>query len=180
MANELLKNAQGDAVPQKLADGAGVSAGDLNGDETVWAIFEDPAQGGGSTLDDVVVQLQNGSFEISAIDDSVANTSSEAFENGTSIESDSNLRTSLVQAGARELSGIVTRLSSSYDVDIEWLDGPAGNVIQTESVASGVSAGTQTTFNVPARSPYVNVLVADEDNSGSLGAGDVSASYHLR
>ena len=64
MANELLKNSDGDAVPQKLADSSTLSAGDLTGDDTAWSIFKDPAQGGGSTLQDIVNQLQNGSFEI--------------------------------------------------------------------------------------------------------------------
>lgn len=78
MANELLKNSDGDAVPQKLADGSTLSAGDLTGDDTAWSIFKDPAQGGGSTLQDIVNQLQNGSFEIGSpvgleADDSAGN-----------------------------------------------------------------------------------------------------------
>jgi hypothetical protein len=202
MANELLKNAEGDAVPQKLADGTSVSASDLNGDDTVWAIFDDPAQGGGSTLNDIVTQLQNGAFGIDTISDNIAleaddgegtsgdiyrtnnalhtyetNTlSAEAFENGTSLSSGSTLSTSLSQAGARKLSGIVTRATTSYDIQINWLDSAGGNVVQTESIASGVAGGTQTTFDVPARSPYAQVQVID---AGS-GSGEVNGSYHLR
>jgi len=63
MANELLKSPEGDAVPQNLKDGVSVSASDLDGDDTVWEIFDDPAQGGGSTLQDVVDDL-NGTLEV--------------------------------------------------------------------------------------------------------------------
>jgi hypothetical protein len=337
MANELLKNANGDAVPQKLADGATLSASDLNGDDSVWAIFDDPAQGGGSTLDDIVSQLQNGAFEIGTISDPVVleaddgggtfgeiyrtnnalhayldgqasnisvdletdnagiatestlsniasalasnggdtlqveqqtpvqledsggtnidpatstdvgnvksaigdettasqsadssvsatvierlsafvdalnsgladdeirvdlvsdslsgdvdvnlnnqsssvetdTASAEAFENSTSLSSGGTLSAPLSQTGARKLSGIVTRSTTSYGVQINWLDSVGGNVIQTESIASDVAAGTQTAFDVPARSPYAEVEVVD---AGS-GSGAVNASYHLR
>lgn len=72
------------------------------------------------------------------------------------------------------LSGVVNRGTTSYDVDIEWLT-DAGNVAYTESVASGVAAGTETTFDVAARSHRANVVVSD---AGS-GSGDVTGSAHI-
>ena len=72
------------------------------------------------------------------------------------------------------LTGIVERASTSYDVDIVWLDA-AGNEILTESVASGVTAGNQTTFDQAARSPYAIVRVSD---AGS-GSGDADAAVYI-
>lgn len=99
-----------------------------------------------------------------------------AFENGTALGSGGNISNSLGVPGAESLSGVVTRATTSYDLDIEWLDGAGGNVIQTESIASGTAGGTQTTFDVPARSPYCNVVVSD----AGAGSGAVDLTAHLR
>ena len=210
MANELLKNSEGDAVPQKLADDATISGVDLNGDESVWTIFQDPAQGGGATLNDIVDQLENGEYKIGTINDSISlevedgegsfaeiyrtanalhvylagqavdittkNASDKEFENGTVLPSGNTLTTPLSQVGAQKLSGIVTRDATSYDVEVAWLDADSGDVVIIESIASGVASGDQTTFDIPARSPYAEVRVVD---SGG-GDGLVTASYHLR
>lgn len=77
-------------------------------------------------------------------------------------------------ADGATLSGVVSRATTSYDVDIEWLD-ETGAVAYTESVASGVAAGTETTFDVAARSPRANVVVSD---AGS-GSGDVTGSAYI-
>jgi len=77
-------------------------------------------------------------------------------------------------ADGATLSGVVNRDTTSYDVDVEWVDGQ-GNVAYTESVASGVVAGTETTFDVVARSPQANVVVTD---AGS-GNGTVTGSAYI-
>lgn len=98
-----------------------------------------------------------------------------AYENGTSLGSGNSLDNTLHQPGAESLSGSVTRASTSYDVDAIWQD-ESGNDIETESLASGVAAGTQTTFDVPARAPNVKLQVSD---AGS-GSGAVDLVAHLR
>jgi len=72
------------------------------------------------------------------------------------------------------VSGVVDRPTTSYDVDLIWLN-EAGNELNTESAASGVAGGTQTTFDVAARSHRCKVVVSD---AGS-GSGDVTASARI-
>lgn len=72
------------------------------------------------------------------------------------------------------VSGVVTRDSTNYDVDLVWQDSE-GNDIITESVASGVTAGNNTSFDVAARSSRCKVKVSDA-NSGS---GDVDGVANM-
>jgi len=72
------------------------------------------------------------------------------------------------------VSGIVQRDTTNYDVNLIWLD-EQGNELITESVASGVTAGNQTSFDVAARSHRCIVEVAD---AGS-GSGDVDGSAQI-
>jgi len=81
----------------------------------------------------------------------------------------------LKQPGAEQLSGAVTRDNTTYNVDVVWQDAD-GNDIETESLASAVAAGTQTTFDVPARSPKAKLQI-DDDGSGS---GQYDLIAHLR
>lgn len=107
--------------------------------------------------------------------DPTANVSAEAFENGTSLAADGTLTTSLAASSAETLVGRVSRASTSYDVTIDWKD-DAGNVLFTDTIASGVAAGTETSINEAAVSPYCNVNVVD---AGSA-SGAVTSSLHLR
>lgn len=102
-------------------------------------------------------------------------TFDKAFENDTALGSGKTLKNTLKQPGADKLSGSVTRDSNNYNLKIDWLD-DSGNTIETESVATGVSSGTQTTFDKPARSPYATIKVAD---SGG-GSGTVDLVAHFR
>lgn len=72
------------------------------------------------------------------------------------------------------VSGLVERATTNYDVNLIWLD-EQGNELVTESIASGVSAGTQTSFDKAARSHRCVVEVAD---AGS-GSGDVKGSAQI-
>jgi hypothetical protein len=98
-----------------------------------------------------------------------------ASENSTALGSGNTLSNTLKQPGADSLSGSVTRASTKYDLTIDWLDA-SGSVIESESIASDVSSGTQTTFDKPARSPFATVKVAD---AGS-GSGKVDLVAHFR
>lgn len=89
---------------------------------------------------------------------------------GESLGSGETNDHSLAQSGADQLSGVVTRDSTSYDIDVVWQDRD-GTDIETESIASGVGGGSQTTFDLPARSPYATLQVSD--------AGSSSGSYDL-
>jgi len=94
-----------------------------------------------------------------------------AFENGTAVGSGGSTSESLSAEGADTLRGRVTRDSTAYDVTVEWEDS-AGNVLFTDTIASGVTAGTETTINEGAISPHCTVTVAD---NGS-GSGAVTAT----
>lgn len=96
-------------------------------------------------------------------------------DTGVSIGSGETETVKLRQPGAQKLSGSVTRSSTSYDVDVDWLD-ENDNVVESESIASGVAAGDQTTFDEPARSPRANLKISD---AGS-GSGDADYTAHLR
>jgi hypothetical protein len=100
---------------------------------------------------------------------------SEAIENGTGLASGASISNSLGVPGAESVSGVVTRASTSYDVDLEWTDG-AGTVIQTESIVAAAGGGVQTTFDVPARAENCNVVVSDA--GGASGAVDLTV--HMR
>lgn len=99
----------------------------------------------------------------------------EAFENQTSLASGGTVENALAAPGADTLEGRVVRGTTSYDVTIEWLDAPGGNVIFTTSVATGVAAGTETAISETAQSPYCNVIVAD----AGAGSGAVDAILNL-
>lgn len=101
-------------------------------------------------------------------------TGDTVFKSGASLGSGETDNHILKQPGADKLSGSVTRKSTNYNVDIVWQDGD-GNDIETESVASGVGGGTQTTFDVTARSPYAKLQIGD-DGSGS-GTYDLTAHF---
>lgn len=100
---------------------------------------------------------------------------SQVIENSTSLSSGGTVTNSLQNAKADSLSGVVTRASTNYNVDIDWKDGN-GNVIQTESIASGAGGGSQTTFDVPARSAYADLKVSDDGSSS--GAVNLVARLH--
>jgi hypothetical protein len=128
----------------------------------------DPAIKGGASLQVIVDAVSEAALAIVGDADT-------AYEKGTSVGSGGSTSASLKNRGAEALSGGVTRATTSYDVDVEWKDDD-GNVRFTESVASGATAGTLTTLDLPARAPRVNVVVSD---AGS-GSGAVDATYHLR
>jgi len=73
------------------------------------------------------------------------------------------------------ITGIANRASTSYDLDLEYLDAN-GNVVDTVSVASGVAAGTATTFDKALRATRVNVKISD---AGS-GSGDATLTAVIR
>lgn len=87
-----------------------------------------------------------------------------AFENGTSLGSGETISRNLEAQAGESITGKVKRASTSYNVNIEWLD-DSGNVLFTESVASAVSGGDTTTFSVTARSPHANFKVSDDGSS---------------
>jgi hypothetical protein len=106
-------------------------------------------------------------------------TSRGAYFKGSTIDSGENVKR-IVEARPEQLgdgatvSGVVQRDTTNYDVNLIWVDDD-GNEVVTESVASNVSAGTQTTFDVAARSNKCKVQV---DDAGS-GSGDVDGSAYL-
>ena len=132
MANELLKNADGDPVPQVLADGATISATDLtSGDTSQWAIFDDPASD--TTLTAVRDALQ-------ALDDALASNGTDQVRTDiTSISSPSTIESgqkTVSSAGTAEaLVGTSTPISEG--VTIKALAGNGGTVYVGDS---GVSA----------------------------------------
>lgn len=97
------------------------------------------------------------------------------YENDTALGSGEDDKHTLKQPGAAQLSGSVTRQSTSYDLNVIWLDTDETE-IETESVASGVAGGTQTTFDVPARSPRAAVQIVD----AGAGTGAYDLVAHLR
>lgn len=104
---------------------------------------------------------------------------SSAFMNGQSISSGGSAKRELKlrdpdQDEVDNLNLVVTRATTSYDVNIIWCDSDF-NELETESVASGVTAGTQTTASQTVRSPYAKVEVADA-GSGS-GDADLAATF---
>lgn len=105
----------------------------------------------------------------------VQERSAEAIESGTAIASGGSNTNTLSAVAAERVSGIITRASTQYDVELRWQDGN-GNTIQTETVASSVAGGTQTTFDVPARSETCVLAVVD---SGSA-SGAVDLTAHMR
>lgn len=103
-------------------------------------------------------------------------TSADVSQTDTALGNGATDEYALSQPGARELDGLVKRASTAYDVTVEWLSGPNGNVIQTDSVGSGVAGGTVTQIDLTAKSPWCNVKIAD---SGG-GTGEYDAAVHLR
>lgn len=101
-------------------------------------------------------------------------TGDTVFKSGESLGSGETDTHTLKQPGADKLSGSLTRDSTAYNIDVTWQDSD-GNDLETESLASSVSGGTQTTFDVVARSPYA-VLKVDDDGSGS-GSYDLTAHF---
>ncbi len=80
-----------------------------------------------------------------------------------------------------KLKGAYYRDSSSYDVDLKWMD-DAGNVIITESLASGqtsTGSGNVQTCDTAARSNYVEIVISDEDSTGSAGSGAAYGIFHI-
>jgi len=65
--------------------------------------------------------------------------------------------------------------TDSYTLNVVWLDDD-DTEIETESIASGVAGGTQTTFDVPARSPNAKIEVTD----AGAGSGAYDLTAHLR
>lgn len=72
------------------------------------------------------------------------------------------------------VSILVERATTNYDVNVVWQD-EDGNDIITESLATGVTAGTQSSHDVAARSNRCKVEVVD---AGS-GSGAVDGSAYL-
>lgn len=77
-------------------------------------------------------------------------------------------------ADGATIKGRVNRATTSYDVDVVWVD-DQGNEVLTESLASGVAAGTATNIDQAARSPNAIVRVSD---AGS-GSGDVDGTAYM-
>lgn len=105
----------------------------------------------------------------------VRGESADAYESGTALASGGSLTNSLSSDAAESVSGIVSRATTAYDLDIAWKNA-LGTVILTESIAAGVTGGTQTTFDVPARAPQCDVIVSD----AGAGSGAVDLTAHLR
>lgn len=102
-------------------------------------------------------------------------TGNTATANSESLGNGATDSYELGQAGADKLSGAVTRDNTAYDVDVVWQDQNRDD-IETESIASNVSGGNQTTFDVAARSPYAKLEISD---SGS-GSGSYDLVAHFR
>lgn len=101
--------------------------------------------------------------------------SDEAFENGTALASGGTITNSVAAKDVTTLAGRVVRASTSYNVVVDWKDA-AGNVLFSDTVASGVTAGTETSLNETAISPYCDVTIED---AGSA-SGAVTATIFLR
>lgn len=102
-------------------------------------------------------------------------THDQAVANDASLASGSALSRSVVAQGAETLRGRVVRASTSYDLAVDWEDSN-GNVLFTDTIATGVAAGTETALNEPAISPYATVRVID----AGAASGSVTLSAHLR
>jgi len=96
------------------------------------------------------------------------------FEVDEGIPAGDHLSISFSEPGAERLSGQI-QLSDSYDVDIEWRE-KSGNVVRTESVASGVSGGTWTDIDQTLKSAYFNVVITNDTASPQ----SLLATLHVR
>lgn len=99
-----------------------------------------------------------------------------AFMNGRTVGSgeSESVQVEIRDPSRRDVDNLnlsVTRASSSYDLNVYWQDAN-GNDVEKESVATGVSSGTQTQKSLTIRSPYAKIEVADESSTGSAGSGD--------
>lgn len=94
------------------------------------------------------------------------------LKTGLTIESDATESKTFDIPGADVVTGRIDR-SSSYSVDIVYLD-PAGNKIDTESVASSTTGLTE--FNEDVHSPNTRVEVSDESSSSD----DASIAVQIR
>ena len=98
----------------------------------------------------------------------------EAFANGaTLLANDTVAAASLAASGAERIRGQVTS-SGGYDVQAVWQD-DAGNTIRTETLATGVTGGNWTDIDVVAKSPYVDIVVADTSGADQT----VDATVHV-
>lgn len=103
------------------------------------------------------------------------------FWNGKALGSGENIKSNILDVrGCDELVGRVNRATTSYDVQVEWLDNE-DNVIFTEDIATGVAGGTATDLDdnnnfVPARAINARIVVKD---AGS-GSGAVDAVIHAK
>lgn len=107
--------------------------------------------------------------------DAGVQTHAQAAANGASLASGGTLSRSLEAPGAETLRGRVVRASTSYDLAVDWEDSN-GNVLFTDTIATGAAGGTETALNEPAISAYATVRVVD---AGSA-SGPVTLSAHLR
>lgn len=160
MANELLKSPEGDAVPQNLKDGVSVSASDLDGDDTVWEIFDDPAQGGGSTLQDVVDDL-NGTLEVT--DDGSFN----ATVSGTvGLEADDGSGTvGGIQQTNNALDVYLSAQNGNFSVDLQ--NDAVGLASETtlSNIASALSSNGGDVLQVEQQTP---IQIEANDGTGSV------------
>jgi len=107
--------------------------------------------------------------------ESAVQTHAQATANGASLASGGTLSRSVEAPGAETLRGRVVRASTSYDLVVDWEDS-SGNVLFTDTIATGVAAGTETAVNESAISAYATVRVVD---AGSA-SGSVTLTAHLR
>lgn len=96
-------------------------------------------------------------------------TIDEAIGSGESISKTLEVR------GGDRLTGLVTRVDTAYDIDIEWLN-PSGSVVHTESVASSVTAGTTTEVDEDWHGVKANVIVSD----AGTGSGTADINLNVR
>lgn len=160
MANELLKSPEGDAVPQNLKDGVSVSASDLDGDDTVWEIFDDPAQGGGSTLQDIVDDL-NATLEVT--DDGSFN----ATVSGTvGLEAgDGSGTVEEVQQTNNALDVYLSAQNGNFSVDLQ--NDAVGLASETtlSNIASALSSNGGDVLQVEQQTP---IEIEADDGTGTV------------
>jgi len=106
-----------------------------------------------------------------AKDVSVLLDTAKSYWNGSSLSASGSLTVALNAQNAENLFGQV-KSTGTYDLNVLWKD-DAGNTIRTESIASGVGAGTWTDLNQVLKSDYIVVEIVDTSASSQTVDGTI-------
>lgn len=105
--------------------------------------------------------------------DNIVRLTDSVADKDVSLGSGASLERALVGHTAGTLLGSVRRDTTSFTIEVDW-ERKDGTTLFTETIATGVAAGTKEDFSVPARSTHARVRVKD------AGSGSGTVDFTIR